>query len=143
MKKNIRNGVATGLVSMMLWGGAPSTALAQDGFLGEMRFFAGNFAPRGWAKCDGQLLAISRNKPLFSILGTIYGGDGRTTFALPDMRGRVPLHAGRGPGLREVGLGEKAGGHAAAPLSSESGRDVSAVAMTCIIAVYGHYPSRS
>ena len=62
---------------------------AQEGFIGEVRLFAGNFAPRGWAFCDGQLLAISTNTALFSILGTTYGGDGRTTFGLPDLRGRT------------------------------------------------------
>lgn len=78
-------------------------------FVGEVRMFAGNFAPRGWAFCDGQLLAVSQNDALFSLLGTIYGGDGRTTFGLPDMRGRVPLHAGSGPGLSPRRLGAKGG----------------------------------
>ena len=71
--------------------------------------FAGNFAPRGWAFCDGQLLAVSQNDALFSLLGTIYGGDGRTTFGLPDLRGRIPIHAGSGPGLSARRLGAKAG----------------------------------
>jgi microcystin-dependent protein len=78
-------------------------------FVGEIRMFAGNFAPRGWAFCDGQLLAVSQNDALFSLLGTIYGGDGRTTFGLPDLRGRVPIHAGAGPGLTPRRLGEKLG----------------------------------
>lgn len=78
-------------------------------FVGEIRMFAGNFAPRGWALCDGQLLAVSQNDALFSLLGTIYGGDGRTTFGLPDMRGRIPLHAGNGPGLSQIRLGAKSG----------------------------------
>ncbi len=78
-------------------------------FVGEIRMFAGNFAPRGWAYCDGQLLAVSQNDALFSLLGTIYGGDGRTTFGLPDMRGRTPIHAGSGPGLSARRLGSKAG----------------------------------
>ncbi|MCA9972191.1 MAG: phage tail protein [Anaerolineales bacterium] len=78
-------------------------------FVGEIRMFAGNFAPRGWAFCDGQLLAVSQNDALFSLLGTIYGGDGRTTFGLPDMRGRVPLHQGQGPGLSPRRIGAKAG----------------------------------
>ncbi|MEM7479893.1 MAG: tail fiber protein [Acidobacteriota bacterium] len=78
-------------------------------FVGEVRMFAGNFAPRGWAFCDGQLLAVSQNDALFSLLGTIYGGDGRTTFGLPDLRGRVPIHAGSGPGLSPRRLGAKAG----------------------------------
>lgn len=71
--------------------------------------FAGNFAPRGWAFCDGQLLAVSQNDALVSLFGTIYGGDGRTTFGLPDLRGRVPIHAGHGPGLSDRRLGSKAG----------------------------------
>lgn len=80
-------------------------------FVGEIRIFAGNFAPRGWAYCNGQLLAISQHDALFSLLGTIYGGDGRTTFAVPDMRGRLALHAGSGsgPGLTPRPLGQKTG----------------------------------
>ncbi len=78
-------------------------------FVGEVRMFAGNFAPRGWAFCDGQLLAVSQNDALFSLYGTIYGGDGRTTFGLPDMRGRIPMHAGSGPGLTPRALGLKIG----------------------------------
>ena len=78
-------------------------------FVGEIRMFAGNFAPRGWAFCDGQLLAVSQNDALFSLLGTVYGGDGRTTFGLPDLRGRLPIHAGSGPGLSPRRLGQKFG----------------------------------
>ncbi len=78
-------------------------------FVGEIRMFAGNFAPRGWAFCDGQLLAVSQNDALFSLLGTIYGGDGRTTFGLPELRGRVPIHPGTGPGLSPRRLGAKSG----------------------------------
>ena len=78
-------------------------------FVGEIRMFAGNFNPRGWAFCDGQLLAVSQNDALFSLLGTIYGGDGRTTFGLPDMRGRLAMHAGSGPGLSPRRLGAKFG----------------------------------
>ena len=80
-----------------------------EAFVGEIRMFAGNFAPRGWAFCDGQLLAISQNDALFSILGTIYGGDGRTTFGLPDLRGRLSMHAGTGPGLSPHKLGTRGG----------------------------------
>ena len=71
--------------------------------------FGGNFAPRGWALCDGQLLPIAQNQALFAILGTTFGGDGRTTFALPDLRGRFPLHKGTGPGLPPYGLGQRGG----------------------------------
>lgn len=78
-------------------------------FMGQIEMFGGNFAPRGWALCDGQLLNISQYQALFSILGTMYGGDGRTTFGLPDLRGRVPMHAGTGPGLSQKRLGLKSG----------------------------------
>lgn len=78
-------------------------------FIGQIMSFGGNFAPRGWAFCDGQLLAISQNSALFSILGTTYGGDGRTSFGLPELRGRFPLHAGNGPGLTPRPLGQKSG----------------------------------
>jgi microcystin-dependent protein len=71
--------------------------------------FAGSFAPRGWALCDGQMLAISQNDALFSLLGTIYGGDGRTTFGLPEMRGRSPIHMGTGLGLSARQIGQKRG----------------------------------
>lgn len=78
-------------------------------FIGQVMMFAGNFAPRGWALCDGQLLAISRYSALFSILGTTYGGDGVSTFGLPDLRSRAPVHKGDGPGLSPRKLGEKGG----------------------------------
>ena len=82
---------------------------AQEPILGEIKIFAGNFAPRDWAFCDGQLLAVSSNSALFSILGTIYGGDGRTTFALPDLRARTPVHTGQANGLKLIRLGQKGG----------------------------------
>ncbi|PXW72740.1 microcystin-dependent protein [Loktanella sp. PT4BL] len=78
-------------------------------FIAQIMLFGGNFAPRGWAFCDGQLLPISSNSALFSIIGTAFGGDGRTTFALPDLRGRVPMHAGTGPGLSPRRIGESIG----------------------------------
>jgi len=78
-------------------------------FLGEIRMMGFNFNPRGWAMCDGQLLPIAQNTALFSLLGTIYGGDGRVTFALPDLRGRVPTHQGRGPGLSDYRIGSRGG----------------------------------
>ena len=78
-------------------------------FIGQIMLFAGNFAPKGWAFCDGSLLAISQNTALFSILGTTYGGNGVTTFGLPDLRGRVAIGFGNGPGLTPRALGEKAG----------------------------------
>ena len=78
-------------------------------YLAEIRIFAGNFAPTGWAFCDGQILSISQNTALFSLLGTTYGGDGRTTFALPDLRGRAPVHMGQGPGLSNYSIGQVGG----------------------------------
>ena len=78
-------------------------------FIAEIRIFAGNFAPRGWAFCNGQLLPVSQNTALFSLLGTTYGGDGRTTTALPNLEGRAPMHAGRGPGLTSRRLGQRGG----------------------------------
>jgi microcystin-dependent protein len=78
-------------------------------FIGEIIMFGGNFAPRGWAFCQGQLLSIAQNTALFSILGTTYGGNGQTTFALPDMRGRYPMQPGQGPGLSPRTLGEQGG----------------------------------
>ncbi len=78
-------------------------------FIGQILIFGGNFPPRGWAFCHGQLLSIAEHQALFSLLGTIYGGDGRTTFALPDLRGRTPIGFGQGPGLRNHRIGEKSG----------------------------------
>ncbi|MYN04451.1 phage tail protein [Pseudoduganella sp. DS3] len=78
-------------------------------FVAEIRMFACNFAPQGWATCDGQLLPISQNTALFSLLGTAYGGDGKSTFALPDLNGRMPMHPGQGQGLSLRFLGEQGG----------------------------------
>ena len=78
-------------------------------FLGEIRMFAGNFAPKGWALCNGQLMSIAQNTALFSILGTTYGGNGQTTFGLPNMQSRAPIHAGQGTGLSNYVLGEMIG----------------------------------
>lgn len=78
-------------------------------FLGEIKIVAFNFAPRGWAFCDGQILPINQNQSLYSLLGTMYGGDGRTTFALPDLRGRSPIHVGAADGGTNRALGSKAG----------------------------------
>ena len=78
-------------------------------FIAEISMFGGNFAPRNWAFCDGQLLPIAQNTALFSLLGTTYGGDGRTTFGLPNLQGRVAMHAGNGPGLSQRRLGQRGG----------------------------------
>lgn len=89
-----------------------------DPFIGEIRMFGGNFAPRGWALCNGQLLSIAQNTALFSILGTTYGGNGQTTFALPNLQCRLPMHPGNGPGLTPKVLGEEAGTETVTLLSS-------------------------
>lgn len=81
-------------------------------YVGEIRMFGGNFAPVGWLTCDGQLLPISENETLFQLIGTTYGGDGESTFALPDLRGRIPIHNGQGPGLSSRQLGEDGGSEA-------------------------------
>ena len=137
-----------------------------EGYIGEIRMFGGNFAPRGWALCEGQLLAISSNSALFSILGTTYGGDGRTSFGLPDLRGRVAVGAGSGPGLSNRNLGAKFGSEnislplkgVSKKLSMEVGRSTStynvlqgspvenvppALGMNYIICLTGIYPSRN
>jgi len=80
-----------------------------EGTIAEIRLFAGNFAPRNWAFCAGQILSISQNTALFSLLGTTYGGNGQTTFALPDFRGRIAVGTGQGPGLTNISLGEVSG----------------------------------
>jgi microcystin-dependent protein len=90
-----------------------------DPFLAEIRMFGGNFAPTGWALCSGQLMPISQNTALFSLLGVTYGGDGRVTFGLPDLRGSAPLQQGQGPGLSPRSLGESGGSQTVTLLQSE------------------------
>ncbi len=90
-----------------------------DPFVAEIRIFGFNFAPKGWATCDGQLLPISQNTALFSLLGTMYGGDGKSTFGLPDFRGGAPMHAGQGQGLTERQIGEASGSDTITLLQSE------------------------
>jgi microcystin-dependent protein len=120
-------------------------------YVGEIRMFAGNFAPAGWMFCEGQLLPISENETLFNLIGTTYGGDGQSTFALPDLRGRVPLHFGNGFTLAETGGVEQitltvsqipAHSHpllvSGAPASTTSaGGEVAAVASSAVITPYG------
>ena len=90
-----------------------------DPFVAEIRIFPFNFAPKGWAWCNGQLMPISQNTALFSLLGTTYGGDGKSTFALPDLQGRAPMHPGQGPGLSLHDLGETGGSETVTLLESE------------------------
>jgi microcystin-dependent protein len=88
-------------------------------FLGQIQPFAFNFAPSGWALCNGQLLSINQNQALFSLLGTTYGGNGQTTFALPNLQSRVPIHPGQGPGLPAYSLGEEAGSETVTLIANE------------------------
>lgn len=90
-----------------------------DPFVAEIRIFPFNFAPKGWAWCDGQILPISQNTALFSLLGTAYGGNGKSNFALPDLQGRAPMHPGQGPGLSLHDLGETGGSETVTLLESE------------------------
>jgi microcystin-dependent protein len=107
-----------------------------EAYVGEIRLFAGTYAPRGWAFCEGQLLPIDRNSALFALLGTTYGGDGRTSFALPDLRGRAPIHpdrGDRGPGRRAGGQGLAAGSDAQLPAT---------LTLNYIICLQGVFPDR-
>jgi microcystin-dependent protein len=106
-KKTISNMAVAG--ALALCGGVPVASAAFEPFIGEIMMVGYTFCPSGWAAADGQLLPISSNSALFSLYGTTYGGDGLTTFALPDLRGRVPMHTGNGPGLTPRQLGQKAG----------------------------------
>ena len=110
-------------------------------FIGEIVLFAGNYAPRGWAFCHGQMMSPSEYSALFSILGTMYGGDGRTSFALPDLRSRTPVGAGTGPGLTRINPGQKRGAEGV----SAGTNNISApqLGMNYIIALDGIYPSRN
>ena len=133
---------------------------AQDSFLGEVKIFAGNFTPRDWAPCDGRLIPISQNTALFSLLGTTYGGNGRTNFALPDLRGRVPISQGRGEGLTPHNIGQRGGTEIlnSNPYTIKNGDGVEStvnqfpqqiqnsqpyLTVNYIICINGIYPSRS
>lgn len=114
-----------------------------EAYLGQIVLFAGNFAPRGWAICDGRLMVISQYQALFAILGTTYGGDGRFNFALPDLRGRVPVGPRQGPGLTSHELGQTWGSQAAT-LSGDSqqGQDTpGGLGLNYIICLQGIFPS--
>lgn len=107
--KNPIGSVCMGLlVTLLVMAPRPANAQAEP-FLGQLSLVGFNFCPRGWAEADGQLLPISQYNALFALFGTIYGGDGRTTFALPDLRGRAPIHEGSGPGLQTKRQGQKGG----------------------------------
>jgi microcystin-dependent protein len=98
---------------------APKELHMSDPFIGEIRMFAGNFAPNGWAYCNGQLMTISENDALFALIGTAYGGDGQTTFALPDLGGRIPVGQGQGPGLTNRILAQQYGSENVTLLSTQ------------------------
>lgn len=112
-KKRNRNLGACVLGGMVLSASLhlPKVHASANPYIGDIMLFAGNFCPRGWANADGQLLAVNSNEALFSLYGTTYGGDGRTTFALPDLRNRVPVGSGQGPGLTTRNLGQKGGSY--------------------------------
>lgn len=140
---------------------ATSAQAGPDPYIGEIMLSGYNFCPRGWAKADGQLLPIAQNTALFSLLGTTYGGDGRTTFGLPDLRGRTPVHAGHGPGLETIRLGQKGGAETTIPkpsgltgTKSDDGHRVASselptnnrspyLGIQYCVALTGIYPSRS
>jgi microcystin-dependent protein len=110
LKKNkLKMKKITFLAAMLFMLFSGFSSFSQNSYTGEIRMIGFNFAPVGWALCEGQILPISSNTPLFSILGTTYGGDGKTTFALPDLRGRAPIHSGQGNGLSNVDLGQASG----------------------------------
>ena len=101
-------------------------------FLGQITMFGFNFPPRGWATCEGQLLAISQNSALFSLLGTTYGGDGRTTFALPDLRGRAPIGPGQGSGLSNIQWGQRGGNEQTALTNSQLPSHTHTATVNCV-----------
>lgn len=109
MKRFLNTIAAAAVATTGMFAATPSHAQASDPFIGQLMTVGFNFCPRGWAAADGQLIAISSNTALFSLLGTTFGGDGRTTFGLPDLRGRIAKHYGNGPGLASVRWGQKGG----------------------------------
>ena len=159
MKKGALTAGVAATVASFLTVSAP--AQAREPFIGEIMQFGATFCPRGWARTDGQLLSISQNSALFSLLGTTYGGDGRTTFALPDFRGRVAVGPGTGPGLTTYRLGQRGGQEqVTSPIArvEEDGPNATSsvarggrpeenrqpyLAITTCIALVGLYPSRN
>jgi microcystin-dependent protein len=126
-------------------GATPTPAKAQaDPILGQIMFFGGNFCPRNWASAEGQLLPISQNTALFSLFGTMYGGDGRTTFGLPDLRGRAIIGTGEGKGLSPVRSGDFRGWSPVKDGSAGDGEQVSpSLGIKTCVALQGIYPSRN
>lgn len=146
---------AAGVALCALTAGAP--AMAQECYLGQVKMFAGNFAPRNYALAEGQLLPISQFEALFALLGTTYGGDGRTSFALPDLRGRVPVGAGAGPGLNQIQLGTRSGDEYTQPRAGQAAAGTGVAVATpdlisnmqpytgihYLVCINGLFPSRS
>lgn len=120
------------------------TGAKAEPFLGQVMITGSNFCPRGWAEANGQLVAISTNDALFSLYGTMYGGDGRTTFGLPDLRGRVPIHRGEGPGLSPRTIGSAAGSDVVNAAKGDIEKYAGPPSLTLLycIAFQGIYPSR-
>jgi microcystin-dependent protein len=142
--------MATFVAATALFGRARRAHAAIQGsepYLGEIMLVSFNFAPKGWALCNGQMLPINQNQALFSILGTTYGGNGQTNFALPDLRGRVPIHFGQGPGLSLRSLGERAGeiNHTLSPVELPvHGHGIQASSTTATAALpSGMFPARN
>lgn len=147
MRKLKRGLINVAAAASMVGVAAPAPA-AETPFVGEIMFVGFNFCPRGWAEADGRLLPIATNTALFSLLGTFYGGDGRTTFALPDLRGRVPMAAGQGRGLPDRQLGQSGGSATAARASDQDSTFSRAeatpyVVLNACIATQGIFPSRN
>ena len=159
---DIRQSFGTSNYVIAVDGTFPSRSLSSYPLLGSVAMFAGNFAPRGWALCNGQILPISGNEALYSVIGTTYGGNGRSSFALPDLRGRVPIGAGTGPGLAGIRLGQKIGSetatlastpaHSHSADSAQTGSTGGATTLPTtmpslgllpVVARQGLYPSRS
>ena len=149
--------MAAALTGALMVGAAPAADAGMDDYLGEIVTVGFNFCPRGMMEADGRLLPIAQNTALFSLLGTMYGGDGRTTFALPDLRGRVMVGAGQGPGLTDRRQGERGGTEsdiAGPALAHDGGADPLGestagnnmppyLALKQCIVTQGIYPSRS
>jgi microcystin-dependent protein len=143
--KTMRKSFSLGILLTFLLAFIPLQAIQAEPMIGEVKLFAGNFAPRGWALANGQLLNISENPALFSILGARYGGDGRTTFALPDLRGRTAVGAGKGPRLFNKSLGQLGGYDVQVNKAGEGNKtiidsSVPFVVLHYIISLDGIYP---
>lgn len=129
--------------SLLLLTVAFNSAQAQAPMMGEIKMFAGTYAPRGWALCEGQMLPINSNQALFSILGTTYGGDGRTTFALPDLRNRAAVGAGSAQGVNTRRLGNKDNILTNATANTVSPQNPQVLVVNYIICLVGDYPQRN